>query len=88
MQKSGTELALDQDSALQVAASSSASTLFPIGAYTIGYVHDLPTRSGTVTGLGARLTLNSRPASLAPFYWPGTPLGFELFARFRPTPLR
>ncbi|GAC1399608.1 MAG: hypothetical protein NVSMB59_21120 [Vulcanimicrobiaceae bacterium] len=89
VQKSGTELALDQDPAQRVLASSLASTLFPIGAYTIGYVHDLPSRgNGTVTGLGAQVTLNSRPGALVPFYGRGAPLGFELFARFRPTPLR
>ncbi len=77
VQKSGSELVL-----------GFTETLFPIGAYTVGYVHDLKITTGTVVGLGGQVTFNTRPASLVRFYGRQTPAGFELFARFRPTALR
>ena len=89
MQKSGSELVLSADPTQPVDASQPISeTLFPIGAYTLGYVHDLKGTSGTVVGLGGQVTFNSRPGSLVTYYGPQTPWGFELFARFRPTALR
>lgn len=88
VQKSGSELALD-DSVRRTASPSLLGTAFPIGAYTLGYVHDVRSAvSGTVTGLGGQVTFNTRPGALAPFYGRQTPWGFEVFARFRPTPLR
>ncbi len=89
VQKSGTELVLDADPTQLAVSPGLVETLFPIGAYTLGYVHDLPhPERGTVVGLGGQMTFNTRPASLVPFYGPQTPWGFELFARFRPTALR
>jgi len=89
VQKSGNELVLDADPAGLAVAPGLAETLFPVGAYTLGYVHDLPhATSGTVVGLGGQMTFNTRSASLVHFYGSQTPWGFELFARFRPTTLR
>lgn len=78
VQKSGGELVLSTD----------RETLFPIGAYTLGYVHDFKLTGGTAMGLGSQVTLNTRPNALVRFYGPQTPIGFEIFARFRPTAIR
>lgn len=89
VQKSGNELVLDADPTRLAVSSALAETLFPIGAYTLGYVHDLPhPSSATVVGIGGQMTFNTRPGSLVPFYGRQTAWGFELFARFRPTALR
>lgn len=60
-------------------------TIFNVGAYTIGGVHDL-TRNGAAVniGLGAQLTVGSKSAGLASTYGTGTPLGYEVFFRLRP----
>jgi hypothetical protein len=88
VQKSGNELVLDADPTQLATSPSLTETLFPIGAYTVGYVHDLKLTPGTVMGLGGQVTFNTRPGSLVTFYGPQTPWGFELFARFRPTAMR
>jgi len=85
VQKSGNELVLDADPTQLAVSPALAETLFPIGAYTVGYVHDLKLTTGTVMGLGGQVTFDTRPGSLVTFYGPQTPWGFELFARFRPT---
>jgi hypothetical protein len=77
VQKSGTELVLN-DVAL-------TDALFPIGALTLGFVHDRQLgASATVVGLGAQVTANTRPSSLIRYYGTSAPLGFELFLRVRP----
>ena len=88
VQKSGNELVLDADPTRLAVSTGLMQTLFPIGAYTVGYVHDVELTTETVMGLGGQVTLNTRPASLVTFYGPQTPWSFELFARFRPTALR
>jgi hypothetical protein len=79
VRKSGHELVL-QTPALE-------DHLFDVGAYTIGYVRDLKhnTSAGIDVGLGAQVTVNSKPSSLDPFYGSGTPVGFEIFFRIRPS---
>ncbi len=56
---------------------------YRIGAYTFGAVRDLlQNRTGQI-GLGADVTLYSKPAVLGPFY--GTnPVSVHIFLRFRP----
>lgn len=89
VQKNGTELVLDSNPPGLRLISTFAQTLFPIGAYTVGYVHDFRSpHSGTVPGLGGQVTFNTRPGSLTRFYGSATPWGFELFARFQPSALR
>ncbi len=89
VQKSGSDLVLDADPTQLALAPARANALFPIGAYTIGYVHDTLLRgSGTVAGLGAQVTLNTRPGDLRSYYGRQTPWGFQLFARLRPSALR
>ncbi|MBV8748349.1 MAG: hypothetical protein JO103_01410 [Candidatus Eremiobacteraeota bacterium] len=62
--------------------------LYDVGAYTIGVVHDLPHRPGrTVAGIGADLTVNTKPASLDRVYGAGAPVSFEVFYRIRSAPL-
>jgi hypothetical protein len=89
VQKTGNELVFDADRTQLALTPGLADTAFPIGAYTLGYVHDIPLRhTGTVAGLGGQVALNTRPGELIPFYGRQTPWGFELFARFRPSALR
>jgi hypothetical protein len=79
VQKSGHELVL---------AHPLADGLYNLGAYTVGYVHDLPSKSGkTVAGVGVDVTLNSKPAALNAAYGTGAPLSFEVFYRLRAGPL-
>jgi hypothetical protein len=58
---------------------------FAVGHYTLGYVRDLTHGRGLDLGVGAALTLDTKPGSLDPFYGRGTPLGFQLFFRLRPS---
>jgi hypothetical protein len=79
VQKSGHELVLP---------NPLADALYNLAAYTVGYVHDLPSKTGkTVAGVGVDFTLNPKPASLNSIYGAGTPFSFELFYRLRPAPL-
>jgi hypothetical protein len=79
VQKSGGELVLP--SPLQ-------GGLYDVGAYTVGFVHDLPHKPGrTVGGVGVAFTLNPKPASLDPVYGGGTPFSFQVYYRLRPAAL-
>ena len=79
VQKSGHDLVLP---------SALADGLSTIGAYTVGFVHDLPHKAGkTVAGIGVDFTLNTKPTALNRVYGAGTPLSFEVFYRVRPAPL-
>jgi hypothetical protein len=79
VRKSGHELVL---------APPLAEPLYNVGAYTVGFVHDLPRRLGTtVAGIGMDVTLNSKPAALSNVYGAGAPFSFEVFYRLRPAPL-
>lgn len=79
VQKSGHELVL---------AAPLADPLYNLGAYTVGFVHDLPHTPGkTVAGVGVDFTLNAKPAALSSVYGAGMPLSFEVFYRLRPAPL-
>jgi hypothetical protein len=79
VRKSGRELVLPQPL---------ADGVYDLGAYTVGYVRDLPHKTGkTVAGIGVDFTLNPKPAALTPVYGAGTPFSFEVFYRLRPAPL-
>ena len=79
VQKSGHELVL---------APPLVDGLYNLGAYTVGFEHDLPHKPGkTVAGVGVDFTLNPKPAALDPVYGAGTPFSFEVFYRLRPAPL-
>lgn len=79
IQKSGSELVL---------AAPPANTLFDIGSYSLGFIHDLPHPPGrTVLGLGLALTYNAKPASLSAYYGSGNPISFGIYVRARPSAL-
>jgi len=64
------------------------ATVYSVGAYTFGAVHDLTRNAAAVNiGLGAQFTLGSKSATLASVYGSGTPLGYEVFFRVRPPDL-
>jgi hypothetical protein len=63
----------------------SPNTIYSVGAYTFGAVHDLTRNPAAVNiGLGAQFTVGSKSASLDSVYGSGTPLGYEVFFRIRP----
>ncbi len=58
--------------------------VYTIGAYTLGYVRNLPSSPNhPVFGIGAQVTVNSRPSSLNAFYGSGTPVSYDVFLRLR-----
>ena len=76
VQKSGDDLVLD--------APALASTLFDVGQYAFGYVHDLAERPGAARiGVGTQVTFGHAPQSLDPFYGENAPVSFEVFLRIR-----
>jgi hypothetical protein len=56
---------------------------FRIGAYTLGGVRDLVQNQHWQLGLGADVTLYSKPAALDPVYG-NSPVSFRVFLRLRP----
>jgi hypothetical protein len=76
VQKSGHELVLD---------SPDESRIFPIGGYTIGYVHDLTHGNGLDIGLGTQFTFNDRPDRLDRYYGDDLGYAFQFFLRIRPS---
>ena len=64
------------------------ATVYSVGAYTFGGVHDLTRNPAALNvGLGAQFTLGSKAAGLDALYGSGTPLGYEVFLRIRPPDL-
>lgn len=60
-------------------------TVYSVGAYTFGGVHDLTRNPAAVNvGIGAQFTLGSKSTGLDATYGSGTPLGYEVFFRIRP----
>src|SRR5437899_12853739 len=59
VEKSGQELVLN---------SAADSRIFPVSAYTIGYVRDLSHGNGLDIGLGTQFTINGRPDTLDRYY--------------------
>jgi hypothetical protein len=76
VQKSGHELVLNP---------SDESGIFPVGGYTIGYVHDLTHGNSLDIGLGTQFTINDRPDSLDRYYGDDLGYAFQFFLRIRPS---
>jgi hypothetical protein len=58
---------------------------FRIGAYTIGYTHDLNLFRFVETGVGANFSAYSLPGAIKPYYG-DHPIGGNIFVRFRLRP--
>jgi hypothetical protein len=76
VEKPGHELVLDPIDEERV---------FPINAYTAGYVRDLSHGSGIDVGLGGQVTINDVPDALDRYYGDAIPVSFQVFLRVRPS---
>jgi Heavy metal binding domain len=76
VQKSGHELVLNE---------AAHTRIFPVGAYTLGYVRDLSHGNGIDIGLGTQFTINNRPDTLDRYYGDDLGYAFEFFLRIRPS---
>ncbi len=74
--KSGEELVLN---------AAADTRVFPVSAYTLGYVRDLSHGDGLDIGLGTQFTINNRPDTLDRYYGNDLGYGFEFFLRIRPS---
>jgi heavy metal-binding protein len=78
VEKSGHELVL---------TGPDAERIFPIGGYTIGFVHDVLHNRGIDVGLGAQFTLNDMQDRLEKYYGTDLPYSIQVFLRIRPSRL-
>jgi Heavy metal binding domain len=76
VEKSGHELVLNE---------AADTRIFPVGAYTLGYVRDLSHGNGLDIGLGTQFTINNRPGTLDRYYDDDLGYAFEFFLRIRPS---
>jgi heavy metal-binding protein len=76
VEKSGNELVLNP---------AADTRIFPVSAYTVGYVRDLSHGKDLDIGLGTQFTINNRPDSLDRYYGDDLGYGFEFFLRIRPS---
>jgi hypothetical protein len=76
VEKPGHELVLDEVDHERV---------FPVNAYTLGYVRDLSHGKGIDVGLGGQFTINDIPGDLERYYGDGVPFSFQVFLRVRPS---
>jgi hypothetical protein len=74
--KSGHELVLNE---------AADTRIFPVSAYTLGYVRDLSHGNGIDIGLGTQFTINNRPDTLDRYYGDDLGYAFEFFVRIRPS---
>ena len=74
--KSGEELVLNP---------AADTRVFPVAAYTLGYVRDLSHGNGIDVGLGTQFTINDRPDSLDRYYGDDLGYAFQFFLRIRPS---
>ena len=74
--KSGEELVLN---------AAADTRVFPVSAYTLGYVRDLSHGDGLDIGLGTQFTINNRPDTLDHYYGDDLGYAFEFFLRIRPS---
>ena len=76
VEKSGHELVLN---------NAADTRVFPVGAYTLGYVRDLSHGNGIDIGLGTQFTINNRPDTLDRYYGDDLGYAFQFFLRIRPS---
>jgi hypothetical protein len=76
VEKSGEELVLND---------AADTRVFPVGAYTVGYVRDLSHGNGVDIGLGTQFTINNRPDTLDRYYGDDLGYAFQFFLRIRPS---
>jgi len=76
VEKSGDELVLNP---------AADTRIFPVSAYTLGYVRDLTHGNGLDIGLGTQFTINNRPETLDRYYGDDVGYAFEFFLRIRPS---
>jgi hypothetical protein len=76
VEKPGHELVLDPIDEERV---------FPINAYTLGYVRDLSHGGGIDVGLGGQFTIEHIPGALDRYYDDDVPFAFQFFLRVRPS---
>jgi hypothetical protein len=76
VEKPGHELVLDEIDHEKV---------FPIRAYTLGYVRDLSHGNGIDVGLGGQFTIHDIPGGLERYYGDGVRFAFQVFLRVRPS---
>jgi hypothetical protein len=76
VEKPGHELVLDE---------VDHERIFPIDAYTIGYVRDLTHGRGIDVGLGGQFTIHDVPDGLDRYYGDDVSYSFQVFLRIRPS---
>jgi Heavy metal binding domain len=76
VEKSGHELVLP---------GTDLARIFPVSAYSVGYVRDLSHGNKIDIGLGAQFTVNDWPGRLDRHYGDGPGYGFQFFLRLRPS---
>src|SRR5438874_2687134 len=76
VEKSGHELVLND---------AVDTRVFPVGAYTLGYMLDLSHGNGIDIGLGTQFTINNQPDTLDRYYGDDLGYAFEFFLRIRPS---
>lgn len=76
VEKPGHELVLDE---------MDQNKLFPIKAYSAGYVRDLTHGQGIDVGLGGQITIDDVPDRLDRYYGDEVPFSFQVFFRIRPS---
>jgi hypothetical protein len=59
--------------------------VFPINAFTVGYVRDLAHGRGIDVGLGGQFTIHDVPGGLDRYYGDDIPIAFQVFLRVRPS---
>ncbi|HET7275872.1 MAG TPA: hypothetical protein VFI91_11960 [Longimicrobiaceae bacterium] len=79
-EKPGHDLALE-DHALE-------EEVFSVGTVALGYTRQFGPFGSWLPGIGARASVSLLPEDLEPFYGERYPMGFTIFASFRPAPMR
>jgi len=79
IQKSGHELVLPE---------AYHEGKYRLNALTVGYNYDLSHGKGIDTAVGAAITVDKAPSALDPIYGRGTPVGFQLMFRLRPSRMK
>jgi hypothetical protein len=74
VEKSGEELVLN---------GGADTRVFPVTAYSLGYVRDLSHGNGLDIGLGTQFTINNRPDTLDRYYGDDLGYAFQFFLRIR-----